>query len=242
MSATPEREYDLGFEEIIIPVLGNIIYDYDYNRAKADGVISDFELVNLKVNLSESEQQRYDELTKSIAVASRTEDDVIPKSVLKRSELVACAKKRIAGAVEIVNIHRNEKIIIFHERIKEMLEIHSQLRDQGINALAYHSKQGPHLRRNNLFMFREGISNVLVTCKALDEGLNVPDASVGIIAASTSSTRQRIQRLGRILRPSSEKELSRIYTIYTTDAEEQRLAKECVEMRDIAKVNWMRGE
>ena len=242
LSATPEREYDQGFEEIIIPVLGDIIYNYDYHRAKAEGVISDFELINLKVDMSEAEQEKYSQLTKSIAASSKLNDDAIPKNVLKRSELVACATKRITGAVEIVNMHKNEKIIIFHERIKEMLKIHSQLRNHGINALAYHSKQGPHLRRNNLFMFREGISNVLVTCKALDEGLNVPDASIGIIAASTSSTRQRIQRLGRILRPSGDKDMSTIYTIYTTDAEEKRLAIECVEMNDITEVSWMRGE
>ena len=30
LSATPEREYDSGFEEIISPILGEVIYNYDY--------------------------------------------------------------------------------------------------------------------------------------------------------------------------------------------------------------------
>ena len=98
---------------------------------------------------------------------------------MKRASLVACASRRVPGVIAIVNMHSNDKIIIFHERINEMLKIHSS-RAQGINALAYHSRQGPHIRRNNLAMFRQVLS-VLVTCKALDEGLNVPDASVGIV-------------------------------------------------------------
>jgi len=242
LSATPEREYDSGFEEIISPIIGEVIYNYDYIRAKNDQVISDFELNNVKISLSEKENQDYEELTKSIAQNSGLDDSQIPPSVMKRASVIACASRRIPGTIAIVNLHLNEKIIIFHERIDEMLKIHSQLREQGINAVTYHSRQGPHIRRNNLSMFRKNISNVLVTCKALDEGLNVPDASVGIIAASTASSRQRIQRLGRILRPSKNKDSSSIYTIYATEAEEKRLALESIELEGVSNVYWMRGE
>tara|TARA_Y100001960_G_scaffold314707_1_gene379298 strand:- start:800 stop:1930 length:1131 start_codon:yes stop_codon:yes gene_type:complete len=241
LSATPEREYDDLFEEIISPILGDVIFTYDYQRAHEDGVISDFVLFNVKIGLSPEEEEEYASLTKAIASSSGLLESKIPPSVLRRSSVVACAARRVPGTVSIVQMHRNEKIIIFHERIDEMLKIHKSLRESGINALAYHSKQGPHIRRNNLLMFRKGVSNVLVTCKALDEGLNVPEASIGIISASTSSTRQRVQRLGRILRPSPEKEFSSIYTIYATEKEEVRLAEECVRMQGVSQVNWMQG-
>ena len=38
----------------------------------------------------------------------------------------------------------------------------------------------------------------------MDEGIHVPDASVGIVISGTGSERQYIQRLGRILRPKEE--------------------------------------
>jgi superfamily II DNA or RNA helicase len=38
----------------------------------------------------------------------------------------------------------------------------------------------------------------------LDEGVNVPDANVGIILSGTGSSREYRQRLGRILRPSEK--------------------------------------
>ncbi|MEQ9716168.1 MAG: helicase-related protein, partial [Candidatus Asgardarchaeum sp.] len=48
---------------------------------------------------------------------------------------------------------------------------------------------------------RKGELTKLVTAEVLDEGVDVPDASVGIILSGTGSKRQYIQRLGRILRP-----------------------------------------
>ena len=36
LSATPERDFDENFEEIIEPLLGKIIYEYDYKKYKDD--------------------------------------------------------------------------------------------------------------------------------------------------------------------------------------------------------------
>jgi superfamily II DNA or RNA helicase len=39
----------------------------------------------------------------------------------------------------------------------------------------------------------------------LDEGIDVPDASVGLILGGTGSTREYVQRLGRLLRKKEGK-------------------------------------
>lgn len=71
------------------------------------------------------------------------------------------------------------------------------------------------LRRDNLRLYRRGVFDTLVTCRALDEGTNVPETSVAIIAASTASIRQRIQRLGRVLRRAPGKEKATVSIPYT---------------------------
>ena len=43
-----------------------------------------------------------------------------------------------------------------------------------------------------------------VTSRVLDEGVDVPDAELGIIMSGTGSGRELIQRLGRILRPKHD--------------------------------------
>ena len=83
--------------------------------------------------------------------------------------------------------------------------------------------------------------NVLITCRALDEGTNVPEANVAIVAHSTSSTRQRIQRLGRVLRPAPGKSRASVYTLYAGRKERERLAAEAMGLRGVARIEWKRG-
>ena len=63
LSATPERDFDDLFSEVVVPVLGSVIYRYDYPQALADRVITTFDLTNVHVPLSFDEQAKYDKLT-----------------------------------------------------------------------------------------------------------------------------------------------------------------------------------
>ena len=113
--------------------------------------------------------------------------------------------------------------------------------DRGLSATIYHSRIRPELRRDNLRLYRSGVFSVLVTCRALDEGVNIPETNVAIIASSTASNRQRIQRLGRVLRPAPYKEQATIYTIYMTRAEEDRLVAEARGLIEAGKITWMKS-
>jgi len=57
----------------------------------------------------------------------------------------------------------------------------------------------------NWLRFKNGRYNAIVTSKVLDEGVDVPDAQLRIIVNGTgSSSRDFIQRLGRLLRPKPD--------------------------------------
>jgi superfamily II DNA or RNA helicase len=56
---------------------------------------------------------------------------------------------------------------------------------------------------------RTGDVSILVSVKALQEGLDVPDVGLGMSIASTASGRQRIQTMGRILRPPRDPKTGR---------------------------------
>ncbi len=74
-------------------------------------------------------------------------------------------------------------------------------------------------RAEILNAFREGYYNVLVTSKVLDEGIDVPDASLGIILSGTGSKREFVQRLGRLLRKVEGKEARLIEIVSRSTAE-----------------------
>ncbi len=86
----------------------------------------------------------------------------------------------------------------------------------------YHSEMDEGSRKNILRKYQDSEIRILVSCRALDEGLNVPETDVGIIASSTSSSRQRIQRLGRILRRSGQDHTACLYYLYIGSSNEEQ--------------------
>ena len=246
LSATPERESDEGFELRIAPALGPIIYAYDYPEAKTDGVIVDFDLINIKIALDNDTVGR-------LPMLSEKRDNLLQQYIdpieLDRLNKVASRKItrsaeyaiRIPWAVKLALHHRDERVIIFHERVASLSKITNLLAQYGQNAVVYHSKLSEAHRRDNLRLFRRGMVNMLVTCRALDEGANVPETNIGIIAHSTSSIRQRIQRLGRVLRPAFGKDEAVVYTLYIGEEQRVRLVKEAAGLEGIAKAVWKQG-
>ncbi|VUT25568.1 MAG: hypothetical protein MASP_01050 [Candidatus Methanolliviera sp. GoM_asphalt] len=75
--------------------------------------------------------------------------------------------------------------------------------------------------------FKTGRYRLIVTSKVLDEGVDVPEASIGIILSGSGSRREFIQRLGRILRPKRKAAiLYEIVSRKTTEVGTARRRKE----------------
>ena len=134
----------------------------------------------------------------------------------QRRKLVVLAGTRIRCCIDLLEkIDPDSRIIIFSERIEQAEQLRRELhRRFGPVSGIYHSELSKDARKRNLDGFREGHFRILVSCRALDEGLDVPDASVGIVLSSSNVSRQRIQRLGRILRRSPGKSIACLYYIY----------------------------
>jgi superfamily II DNA or RNA helicase len=79
-------------------------------------------------------------------------------------------------------------------------------------------------RREILENFRTGDYKTIVTSQVLDEGVDVPDASMGFILSGTGSTREYIQRLGRLLRKVKGKR-AKLVEIVSRDTMEVRMSR-----------------
>lgn len=244
LSATPERPYDEGLSEILVPALGPIIFEYTYRDALRDAVVVPFRLNNVVFDLEPEKQQEYDKLTKAIATAIRKHGMEAPETIallLRRARALNLSMNRVRLALRLVAANRGRRILVFHEDIEACELINLVLTDNGVRSAVYHSKLGLKQRAEALAAYRRGDYEVLVTCRALDEGFNVPEAQVGIIAASTATRRQRIQRLGRVLRPASKKEEAIVYSLVATAPEVTRLKEEEVALEGVAEVSWTRS-
>ena len=101
---------------------------------------------------------------------------------------------------------------------------------QFITPSMYHSKLGDAWKNRSMELFRSGASNAMLAVRALDEGLDVPDANVGIVRVSGSSTRRLIQRIGRMLRRKDDKKAV-IWIFYVT-REDGRATGDCGVLKD----------
>jgi len=244
LSATPDRPYDDGLEEILIPALGQVIFSYDYVAALADDVIVPFTLHNVVFDLEDDRQAEYDKLTKSIARSMQQhgpEAEMTIALMLKRARVLNLSLKRVKIALKLVALNRSKRTLIFHEDIQACEIIASVLEQSGVPSRIYHSRMRLKARAEALKEYRAGRAEVLVTCRALDEGFNVPETQLGIIAASTATRRQRIQRLGRIVRPAPDKETANIYTLVATKPEIARLKEEEHLLEGVASIKWSKA-
>lgn len=246
MSATPGDEHDDRLTTVLEPRLGKVIFSYSLNNAYSDRIIAHFDLVNVKVNLLPNEEQKYDRWTRRIRGYLRKNpgvarnDEGLRLLLRQRAVVAARATIRVPVAVRIVEENRGARTLVFHEFRQDAEAILKQLKARGHSATIYHSGIAAGMRRDNLRLFRRGQFDVLVTCRALDEGINIPEVQVAVVASATASMRQRVQRHGRVLRPAPTKAHALVFTIYATDPEESRLRVEAEELTSANSVTWKR--
>jgi superfamily II DNA or RNA helicase len=247
LTATIERKYDSGVSEILIPKIGKVIFDYDIRKAISDGVVMNYRLINIQTHFNSEELEIYQKLTRKIISTNnilkkeQNQPDLHKKLELllfKRKKLINETQQRDLVACKLIIENINKKKIIFCETINQCISIQKLCNNHGLETLIYHSKMSQKSRISTLHSFYNNISHTLIGCKALDEGFDVPDIEMGIIVSQTKTNRQRIQRLGRTIRICDGKQTPDVYTLYTTQDEENELILEESKNKNLS-VMWL---
>ena len=235
LSATPERD-DGGHHAYVYPGLGKPVYRYPLLQALNDRVLAPVRSISLYVDFSSAERARWQELTTEIgkllqrlearfpALANASqglllelnrlaeEGDPAAGKVLAlltdRRQLLAEAKSRLACADALLEwtASQPERTLVFHETISSAEASAIRLSELGAAVALEHSQLDADTRRRAMSRFKSGTAQILVCVRSLDEGIDVPEASVAVIVSGSRSRRQRIQRFGRVLRPQQDKE------------------------------------
>lgn len=227
LSATPERGDD-GFDDVLVPMLGDVVYRYSLRDAMDDGVLSDLRLVDLLMSMSRVEQSEYDRVEKSLdglriqlcrqhpelfaapdwtaAIAQAVGAIPMAKKlnglVVERRRLLANSSARLSVIQSLFaqGILEGRRTIVFNETIDQAEHVAALSRQFGVRTSIDHSRMNPREREQNQESFRAGATDAMIVVRTADEGLDVPDADQAIIVSGTMNPRQRIQRLGRIVR------------------------------------------
>ena len=125
-------------------------------------------------------------------------DPAAREALLARNRALKTAlnsEAKIKALGEFLDVYAEEKALVFTRYNQLVYRISRRFL---IPAITHQTPKEE--RKEILKRFKAGEYRVVVTSQVLDEGVDVPDASIGFILSGTGSTREYIQRLGRILR------------------------------------------
>jgi superfamily II DNA or RNA helicase len=119
----------------------------------------------------------------------------------------------------IFQSYPDEKALVFTRHNKLVYRIS---REMLIPAITHQTPSRE--REQTLDRFKSGVYRRIVTSQVLDEGVDVPDASLAVVLSGTGSSRQFIQRLGRVLRKGEGKH-ARLVELVSKGTAETRVSR-----------------
>jgi superfamily II DNA or RNA helicase len=215
LTATIEREDDLHKD--LPRLVGEVVFQASPDELARDKHLASYEIERRMVEMLPDELEEYRRnmsiyqqcmkklsfqryaitLEKLIIMSGRNR--TAREALLARNKAMNVAlnsRAKIEELREILAENKGAKTIIFTQHNSLVHEIS----DKFLIPLITH-KTIKEERQDVLKGFKEGRFMAIVTSKVLDEGVDIPDAELGVILSGTGSAREFIQRLGRLLRP-----------------------------------------
>ncbi len=240
LTATPERTD--GKHEDLQSLIGAEVYRRSTEELSGTA-LARHEAVQIKVHLSPQERERYDRLIHT-RNAFLQEANIFLGSPQGWQRFVQASARSKAGRKAML-AHREAKAIAFGTagKLRVLADLLTQHYPERTliftddNATVYQISQtflipaithqtGVKERHEILTRFKQGDYRTLVASRVLNEGVDVPDASVAIVLSGTGSTREYIQRLGRILRKGNDPDkFAQLYEVVAEDTSEENVSR-----------------
>lgn len=238
LSATIKRHMDKKGTQKIFDYFGDECIVYDLERAIKEGALCKYKYYPIPVFLDEDELDKYSYLTEKIKKFVVEEEGKVKISeegkllVFKRSRLLAGARNKPKKLMELMEKYKNEDSILVYcgatsmeneDEDKETVDLVRQIdgvteminKSLGMRAHRFTAEEDLYERQEIKKYFQNGLYQVITAIKCLDEGVNIPGIKTAFIMSSSRNPKEFIQRRGRLLRKSSNKEYAEIYDFVT---------------------------
>ncbi len=234
LTATPERA-DLAHSHLDV-LIGPIVYRREITQLRGR-FLADYRVETLHVNLSEEDRHRYESAreiyrtflqdhgvdmrrpnawAQFLVTAHRSPEGRQAYLAYRLQRTLALAAPNKLGLLgKLLERHNGDRILIFTHDNATVYEI---ARKFLVPVITHQTKTKE--RRDVLLRFNSGAFPIVATSRVLNEGVNVPEANVAVVLSGSGSVREHVQRLGRILRKSGDKEAT-LYEVVTRGTVEE---------------------
>lgn len=235
LSATPERMFDDDGTNLIRKYFGNKSFEFTIaealntiNPITGKPFLNRYLYKPVFVDLTENEMDKYKKFSQLIMyVKNQEEYDEKELNTLytRRANILKNAESKIDAYKDIINeLQETGRIIdtitfVTDKQINVVMEflahfgiVREKITEEE-SATKKVNNEGLTERQNIIKNFKDGICQILLGLKCLDEGIDIPNARIAILLASSTNPREYIQRVGRVIRQSPDKDISIIYDI-----------------------------
>ncbi len=214
LTATLERED--GGHSVLDELIGPVVYRRDISELSGTH-LADYQTERVWVDLSPEEREQYDHeglllgeylasrgyslggaggWNRFLRECSRTmEARRAFKAFLLQRRLLQQCEAKMEALERLLQTHHKDRVLLFTADNATVYRISRRFL---VPALTHLTK--PAERKALLRAFHEGTLPVLATSRVLNEGVDVPTASVAVVLSGSGTVREHVQRLGRILR------------------------------------------
>lgn len=140
------------------------------------------------------------------------------KAYRRQKQIALAHSGKITQLEGLLKRHAADRVLIFTNDNDTVYEISRRFLLPAIT-----HKTPTKERKATLERFNAGDYPCIVASKVLNEGVNVPDANVAIVLSGSASTREHVQRLGRILRRTPGKAAT-LYELITEGTLEEHVS------------------
>lgn len=238
LTATPDRQD--GGEAMLDALVGPVLYSSRVSRLAGD-ILAPYTVTRVGVELTAEELEVYEnaradylgfcrerglrlgspsgwqsflsETCRSRRGQQAFESYLLQKHIPLNSESKFCALG------EIFLRHKGDRIIVF----TAVNELAYRIARRYLCPVITHQTP-PRERVDILARFSSGEYGCVVTSKVLNEGVDVPEANVGVVLSGSGSVREHVQRLGRILRKKGDKQ-AQLYEVIALGTHEENMSR-----------------
>ena len=148
------------------------------------------------------------------------------KSFSQRREIVAASTSKYEALGSFADAIQNaDGALIFTETVRAANHAVNRL-DPFVNIELITGETGRKAREQILEDLRTRNLDAVAAPRVLDEGIDVPNANLGIVVSASRTRRQMIQRMGRVLRRKDEGSGARFVIIFARDTLEDPMMNE----------------
>ncbi|MCG3209276.1 MAG: hypothetical protein FOGNACKC_02897 [Anaerolineae bacterium] len=218
LSATPLRHYDEEGTEAIFGYFGDAIF-----RLPLEEVIgvylTPYYYHPIPVEMTDIEFSEFCDLTRKLQRQMRGKDqqmtEIAQRIAIKRARVLNNSLAKLDWLRENIRDYSKLKHTLFYvgdkifSDVTRLLGLEKHIRIHEFT----HRQSSNEERQEILKRFATGNLQALVAMKCLDEGVDVPPTRTAYFLASSGSPREFVQRRGRVLRQSEDKEYATLYDL-----------------------------